>query len=105
MLKIVKYALLLNLVFSLLFIYANYLQWDFFNGNNIGHTTLISSHWSPFSILAVLHVANGNTFTTIQTVIELNNTPFLLFWILLIINLVVILILGINLQARTNVAR
>ena len=88
MLRRVKAALVANLVLGSLVVFVNYLQWQFFAGNNVGHTVVIASSWNPVSILAVFHVLlEGNTYTTIEGIFQYFNWPFIMFWLLFIINL------------------
>ncbi len=85
--SLVKYALVTNIVLGLLFIYANYTNWEIFRGNNVAHTTIISTSWSPLIIGMVLYGVFDGRLESIQTVSTYTNTPYLLFWILMLANM------------------
>lgn len=86
MLKIVKYAIVTNSVLSSLFIYFNYTIWDLFRGNNLVHSTLISSAWNPLTINVVFSSYSNGTFATVQGIFTYINSPYLLFWVLMVTN-------------------
>jgi hypothetical protein len=89
--KIIKMTILLNLVISLLFVYASYSLWDHFNGNNAAHTSLISSTWNPLTITTTLHkVTDNGMLTTMTTFFTNYNFPFWLFWVMILTNLGII---------------
>ncbi len=76
MLRIVKYAIVVNVAIALLFAYANFYIWNQVNGEGN------FSRWTPLTISVTNPAINGINIIT--------NSPFWLFWILLIINLYVI---------------
>ena len=55
MLRLVKIAIVFNIVVSALFVYGSYIQWDLFAGNNAASSTIISSTWGPTSILVMFY--------------------------------------------------
>lgn len=91
MLKLVKYAIVTNIALSLLFIYFNYTIWDLFRGNNLAHSHIISSSWNPLTINIVFHGVFNGSFETVQGIFTYFNTPYLLFWILMVTNMYFIL--------------
>jgi hypothetical protein len=86
--KIVRYAIVINILLALLFIYSNYTLWNLVNGNN---NYFINSHWSPLGISAPHYTYSNGTLSIVQTVYLYWNTPFWIFWVLLIANLYFIL--------------
>ncbi len=103
--KIVKYTIIINIALSLLFAYFNYVIWNLFNGNNIAHSSIITSGWNPFFISVMFHSYSNGNFDTMQTVFSYINTPFLLFWILMAVNMAVILKLqSVNKTEKTGKA-
>ena len=87
MLKLAKYAIATNIIIGLLFIYANYTIWDLFRGNNVAHSTLISSGWNPLTINMVFSSYSNGAFSTVQGIFTYLNSPYLLFWVLMIANI------------------
>ena len=87
MLKFAKYAIATNVIIGLLFVYANYTIWDLFRGNNIAHSTLTSSTWNPFTINVVFSNYSNGTFATVQGIFTYLNSPYLLFWVLMVANI------------------
>jgi hypothetical protein len=91
LLKLVKYAIATNIALSLLFIYSNYTIWELFRGNNIAHSTLISSGWNPLTINVVFSSYSNGAFATVQGIFTYLNSPYLLFWVLMVTNMYFIL--------------
>jgi hypothetical protein len=89
--KIIKYAIIINIVLTSAFIYGNYSLWNFVNGDE---PLLISSHWGPFTISTLHHYYNDGQLSTAQTVFFALNIPFWLFWIAIAANLFLIIMLG-----------
>jgi len=85
MLKIAKYAIITNILLALLFIYSNFTLWDLVNGSST--TLLITSHWNPLLVTAMHHSYVNGIFSTAQTVFSYDNTPFWIFWIVIVANL------------------
>ena len=84
MLKIVKYAIVINVLLAFLFIYSNFTLWNLVNSyDNI----LVISHWSPLGISAPHYKYSNGSLAIVQTVYFYWNTPFWIFWVLLIVNL------------------
>jgi hypothetical protein len=84
MLKLVKYAIITNIALSLVFVLSNYSIWA--NVNKWTHWN-IASTWSPIRIEAY---RIPDMPTVLMPVGPLWNLPFLLFWVMLIVNLYVI---------------
>lgn len=84
--RLVKYAIVMNIALSLLFIYSNYTIWDLFRGNNIAHSTITSSSWNPLTINVVFHSYSNGTFASVEGIFTYLNSPFLLFWVLMLAN-------------------
>jgi hypothetical protein len=85
MLKLVKIAIVTNIALSLLFVLSNYFIWT-----NLNQWTRwnIASIWSPILIEAY----RIPDMSTVQMPVgPLWNVPFLLFWIMLAVNLYFIL--------------
>ena len=88
MLKLVKYSIVTNIILGLLFIYTNYTIWNAVNGTD---TILIISHWGPIGISASHYAYFNGSLSIGQAIFWYLNTPFWLFWGLLIVNLFFIL--------------
>lgn len=88
MLKIAKYAIVVNLTLALLFVYSNFSLW---NSVNAEYPYLIASHWSPLGISAPHYIISNGSFAIVQTIYLYWNIPFWIFWVLLIANLYFIL--------------
>jgi hypothetical protein len=84
MLKIAKYAIVVNLTIALLFVYSNFSLW---NSVNAEYPYLIASHWSPLGISAPHYIISDGSFAVVQTIYLYFNTPFWIFWILMAVNL------------------
>ena len=98
MLKIAKIAIVVNLTLASLFVYPNFSLWDSVNAE---YPYLIVSHWTPFGISAPHYVINNDgTTAIIQSIFFYFNTPFWIFWVLLIVNLY--FVLRISKQASHN---
>ena len=89
--KIIKYAIIINIVLAFAFIYSNYSLWNFVNGNE---PLLITSHWGPFTIYTLHHYYIDGQLTTAETVFFTSNIPFWLFWTAIAINLFFMIMLG-----------
>ncbi len=82
--KIAKYAIVINILLALIFVYSNFSLWASVNGDN---NYIIASHWSPLGISAPHYIFDNNKVSIVQTVYSYFNTPFWIFWLLLIVNL------------------
>lgn len=89
--KIVKYAMATNLIVGLVFIYSNLTLWNLVNAES---PYLIASHWSPLGIVATHYIINDGTFSMVQTLFLYFNTPFWIFWMLMVVNLIFLLMLS-----------
>ena len=84
MLKIAKIAIVVNLTLASLFVYSNFSLW---NSVNAEYPYLIASHWTPLGINAPHYAINNDgTIAVIQGIFLYFNTPFWIFWVLLIAN-------------------
>jgi hypothetical protein len=88
MYKIAKYAIAINLIAGLIFIYSNFALWSLVNGE---YPYVIASHWSPLGIVAPHYVISDGSFSMTQTLYLYFNSPFWLFWVLMIANIFFIL--------------
>ena len=79
--RLVKYALVVNLVLSLLLVISNFVLDNMLSG---GHMVLWGSIW--------LTVFNAHAIGDIG--VKYPNFPFFLFWILLVVNLFFILMMS-----------
>ena len=85
--RLVKTALLVNVVLCVLFVFGNVYLWSAFGGNNVGNTTLISSSWNPLVVSIMFHKFQNGVFSTITGIFFYPNVPFILFWVSTIVNL------------------
>jgi hypothetical protein len=99
MLKIAKYAMVFNLIMALIFVYSNFALW---NSVNAEYPYLIASHWSPLGISAPHYVITDGSFSIVQTVYMYFNTPFWIFWVLLIANLYFIVKISTESKKQTQ---
>jgi len=86
-----KYAIAVNLLLALVFVYSNFSIWDLVNAE---YPYLIASHWSPLGISAPHYVITDGSIAIVQTVFLYFNTPFWIFWVLLAVNLFFILMIS-----------
>ncbi len=85
MLKIAKIAIVVNLILALLFVYSNFFLW---NSVNAEYPYLIASHWTPLGISAPHYAINNDgSIAIVQGIFWYFNTPFWIFWVLLVVNL------------------
>jgi choline-glycine betaine transporter len=89
--KIVKYAIVVNIILALVFVYSNFSLWNFVNAE---YPFLVASHWSPLGIVAPHYLYTDGNISQIQTPFLAFNYPFWIFWIMLAINLVFIIKFG-----------
>jgi hypothetical protein len=99
MLKVAKYAMVFNLIMALIFVYSNFALW---NSVNAEYPYLIASHWSPLGISAPHYVITDGSFSIVQTVYMYFNSPFWVFWVLLIANLYFIVKISTESKKRTQ---
>jgi hypothetical protein len=96
MLKIVKYVVITNIVLSFLYVISSYLIWTDVNRWSKWN---IASIWSPIQITAY-HIPD-----TPQVQMPVGpewNLPFILFWVMLAINLFFIVKLQKSKQTKQN---
>lgn len=86
--KLLRYAVAVNVLLALLFVYSNYLIWDVFNGNNALHRTVFATHWNPFtySLTFYDYFSNGDA-DVVQGIFQYTNYPFWIFWASMTVNL------------------
>jgi disulfide bond formation protein DsbB len=89
--KIVKYAIAINLILALAFVYSNFSLWSFVNAES---PFLVASHWSPLGIVAPHYLYTDGSISQIQTPFLAFNYPFWIFWITLAMNLFFIVKFG-----------
>ncbi len=82
--KIVKYAIVANILLCALFIYANYSLW---NSVNAEYPYLITSHWSPLGIVATHYIISDGSISMLDALYLYFNFPFWIFFLLLAANL------------------
>jgi hypothetical protein len=99
MLKIAKYAMVFNLIMALIFVYSNFALW---NSVNAEYPYLIASNWSPLGISAPHYIITDGSFSMVQTLYMYFNTPFWVFWVLLIANLYFIVKISKESKKRTQ---
>jgi hypothetical protein len=83
--KIAKYAIVVNIIIALIFVYSNVALWSLVNAE---YPYLVYSHWSPLGISAPHYIINNEgSIAQLQTVYSYFNSPFWIFWVLLMVNL------------------
>jgi hypothetical protein len=82
--KLVRYAIVANILLGVLFVYANYALWDQVNAE---YPYLIASHWSPLGIVAPHYILNDNSIAIVQRLYSYFNYPFWIFFVLMAVNL------------------
>jgi hypothetical protein len=85
MLKILKYAIVTNLLLAILFLYSNFALWNLVNTNN--PRLLITDNWNPLIVATRQYNYVEGIFSMDQTVNSYINTPFWIFFVALGINL------------------
>ena len=88
--RIAKIALVVNAIVALLFAYSNFSLWSLVNTE---YPYLIASHWSPLGISAPHYIINDSSISIVQTLYLYFNTPFWIFWVLLVVDMFFIVIL------------
>ena len=87
--RILKYAIVTNILLALLFVYSNFSLWSLVNAE---YPFLIASHWSSLGINAQHYAINADgSIEVVQGIFSYFNSPFWIFWVLLIVNLYFIL--------------
>ncbi len=92
MIKIVKYAIIVNIILGLVFVYSNLSLWSQINGNST--SLIISSSWNPFTVSAMHYSYLNGVFSAVQTIFFYYNIPFWLFFVAIAVNLYFIVKLG-----------
>jgi len=90
MLRLIKIAIVFNIIVSVLFIYGSYVQWDLFAGNNAASSNMVSCTWSPTRLVVMFYGNENGVISTVEGVFAYPNTPFMLFWFSTIGNLLLI---------------
>ena len=85
-----KIAIVFNIVVSVLFVYGSYAQWNFFAGNNIASSNIASYTWSPTHFTVMFYGNENGVISAIEELFVYPNTPFMLFWLSTIGNLLLI---------------
>ena len=88
--RIAKIALVVNAIVALLFAYSNFSLWSLVNTE---YPYLVASHWSPLGISAPHYIINDSSISIVQTLYLYFNTPFWIFWVLLVVDMFFIVIL------------
>ena len=92
MLRVVKIALAVNLILGLLFLYSSL---SLMGSVNSEYPSLTVSHWSPFFITCSHYYFNSDgTYAIAQGIWQYLNSPFWVFWTMLLANLYFILKIG-----------
>jgi hypothetical protein len=87
--RILKYAIVTNILLALLFVYSNFSLWSLVNAE---YPYLIASHWGLLGISAPHYAINADgSIAVVQGIFLYFNSPFWIFWVLLIVNLYFIL--------------
>ena len=96
MLKIAKYAIAANVLLGLLFILSSYFIWV-----EVDRWTMwnIASKWSP-TLITAYRIPNAPT--VLMLVGPLLNFPFILFWVMLAVNLYFIIRLQRSKETKSN---
>ncbi len=79
-----RIAVVTNFLLALLFTYSSFSLW---NSVNAEYPYLIASHWSPLGISAPHYVIDNGNLAVTQTLYMYFNTPFWVFWVVLVVNL------------------
>jgi hypothetical protein len=94
MFKLVKYAIITNVVLSLLYVFSSLYLWDRVNSWLGGGS---GSMWSPFQI--TLYPLSENWHMV--PIIPLANFPFWIFWVTIAINMYFIIKLWSDKEAKS----
>jgi hypothetical protein len=86
--KLAKIALITNLILVLFFVYANFLVWDVFNGNNVLHRTVFATHWGFNNyILTFYDYLPDGSVAMVNGIFIYPNYPIYLFFVAIAVNL------------------
>ena len=96
MLRIAKYAIVINIFLSLLFVMSSYFIWTEVNQWSAWN---VASKWSPILITAY-HIPD--TPQVQMPMGPLWNFPFILFWVILVVNLYYIVTLQRSKETKPN---
>jgi hypothetical protein len=91
--KIKIIAISINILIAFLFVYASFLQWEMFSGNNQFKTPYTSSQWDPLTVNVVFHTYNNGQFSTITSIFIYPNLPFILFVIATFANVILFIMM------------
>lgn len=98
-----KTVLLINILLCAGFFYASYSQWEIFRGHNVAGSNLITSTWNPFTVTFLFHNYTNGVFTSVEGLFTYPNTPFLLFFVSTIVNLL-FLVLIVESKKKTRIS-
>lgn len=73
---------LVNLLLGVFFVVSNYIIWDEVNAQEFA-----SPHWGPFTVSYSPRMYVDGVLSTLTTIVFLINSPFLLFWVVMIVNM------------------
>jgi hypothetical protein len=91
MLRLVKIAIVFNIVVCVLFVYGNYVQWSVFAGNNAASSNIVSCTWAPTQLTMMFYGGGENgVISAVEGLFVYPNLPFMLFWFSTIGNLLII---------------
>ena len=90
--RIIKCAIIINAILALVFFYSNYLIWNAVSVNNLEPSTVVNTIWNPLYVSVTYSFLVGGKFVSVPG-IDLYLNPFVLFWIQMAINLVIIAVL------------
>ena len=85
---IVLLVILFNVMFSVLFVFSNYYIWD-----SLKEYPYTTATWSPIMVSYVPRLFENGELISLQTIKEIPNFPFWLFFISTAVNLFFIIIL------------
>jgi len=88
MLKTAKYAIIIDVILSLLFVISDYVLWSIVGGESWSYYGAVAS-WSPLFVTPVYPIITGSRayIPSLLTPVPLLNIPFLLFLAMLATNL------------------
>ena len=83
-----KYAIIINMILSLLFVISDYILWSIIGGESWSYYGAVAS-WSPLYVTPVYPIITGSRayIPSLLTPVPLLNIPFLLFLAMLATNL------------------
>ncbi len=73
---------LVNLLLGVFFVVSNYIIWDEVNAQEFA-----SPYWGPFTVSYSPRMYVDGVLSTATVIVFLINSPFLLFWVAIIVNM------------------